>query len=65
MFSQNFRTLAEDIGAALGCLAHVTELHRVAAGPYREDRMRTLEAVRDGGGHQALDTSVLLRAMQA
>ena len=56
------RTLAEDIGAALGCLAHVIELHRVAAGPYREDRMHTLEAleaVRDEGGHQALDELLL------
>ena len=56
------RTLAEDIGEALGCLGHVAELHRVAAGPYREDRMHTLEsleAVRDEGGHKALDELLL------
>ena len=56
------RTLAEDIGEALGCLAHVIELHRVAAGPYNEESMHsleTLEEVRDGGGHSALDELLL------
>lgn len=56
------RTLAEDIGEALGCLAYVAELHRTAAGPYVEDSMHTLEQleeVRDGGGHSALDKLLL------
>jgi tRNA pseudouridine55 synthase len=37
------RTLAEDIGKALGCGAHVTELRRVAAGPFTQDEMVTFE----------------------
>ena len=56
------RTLAEDIGEALGCLAHVAELHRLKAGPYTEHQMHTLEeleAIRDGGGHKALDEHLL------
>lgn len=56
------RTLAEDIGEALGCLAHVFELHRVKAGPYTEHQMHTLEeleAIRDEGGHKALDELLL------
>lgn len=38
------RTLAEDIGEALGCGAHVTELRRLGVGPY------------DGAGMVDLDT---------
>ena len=56
------RTLAEDIGEALGCLAHVIELHRLAAGPYDEEQMHTLEALeeaRDSSGHAALDELLL------
>jgi tRNA pseudouridine55 synthase len=37
------RTLAEDIGEALGCGAHVTGLRRTLVGPYREDQMVTME----------------------
>ncbi len=40
------RTLAEDIGEALGCGAHVARLRRTAAGPYRLDEMLELEEVR-------------------
>lgn len=36
------RTLAEDIGAALGCGAHVSYLCRTGLGPYNETQMRTL-----------------------
>ena len=56
------RTLAEDIGIALGCLGHVAELHRIKAGPYTEHQSYTLEQmeeVRDGGGHKALDELLL------
>ncbi len=56
------RTLVEDIGNALGCLAYVADLHRIKAGPYHETRAYTLEeleAIRDGGGHQALDQILL------
>ena len=56
------RTLAEDIGIALGCLGHVAELHRIKAGPYTEHQSYTLEQleeIRDGGGHAALDELLL------
>ena len=43
------RTLAEDIGAALGCGAHLAALRRTACGPLRLDDAITLEAL------QALD----------
>jgi tRNA pseudouridine55 synthase len=37
------RTLAEDIGKKLGCGAHVKNLQRVGAGPFRAEQMITLE----------------------
>jgi tRNA pseudouridine55 synthase len=37
------RTLAEDIGRKLGTLAHLIELRRTAAGPFRIDEAITLE----------------------
>ena len=52
------RTLAEDIGAALGCGAHVTELRRLGVGPYDEAGMIALDRVSDlaaGQGVAALD----------
>jgi len=36
------RTLAEDLGAALGCGAHVRALHRHIAGPFTEQETMTL-----------------------
>jgi len=39
------RTLAEDIGAALGCGAHLAALRRTASGPLRLDDAITLEAL--------------------
>ena len=52
------RTLAEDIGEALGCGAHVTALRRTGVGPYGSDGlidMETLETTVSEGGQQALD----------
>ncbi|WP_409072614.1 tRNA pseudouridine(55) synthase TruB [Methylibium sp. Pch-M] len=43
------RTLAEDLGRALGCGAHLSALRRVASGPVRLDGAITIEAL------QALD----------
>lgn len=37
------RTLAEDIGRALGCGAHVAGLRRTGSGPFREDEMTGME----------------------
>lgn len=56
------RTLLEDIGEALGCGAHVTMLRRLAVGPYEEEQswtLEALEALRDQGGHKALDEKLL------
>jgi len=39
------RTLAEDIGAMLGCGAHLTGLRRTRTGPLRLDRAVTLEQI--------------------
>jgi len=52
------RTIADDLGEALGCGAHVTALRRLSVGPFEIEETHTfeaLEAVRDGGGHRALD----------
>lgn len=39
------RTLAQDLGEALGCGAHVSALHRVQSGPFEESQTLTLEAL--------------------
>ena len=39
------RTLAEDIGAVLGCGAHLSALRRTATGPFRIDQAVTLDAL--------------------
>jgi tRNA pseudouridine55 synthase len=65
------RTLAEDIGACLGCGGHVIGLRRTGVGPYIEGEtrfvtMEELEAARDAGAGseapqhwQPLDTRLL------
>jgi tRNA pseudouridine55 synthase len=55
------RTLAEDIGAALGCGAHLSALRRTKAGPFNIDRAVTAEQVRAacGEGDKALDALLL------
>jgi len=52
------RTLAEDLGCELGCGAHVASLHRLAAGPFRDDQTITLaqlETLREGKRAEELD----------
>jgi tRNA pseudouridine55 synthase len=55
------RTLAEDIGEQLGCGAHVEVLRRTGVGPFREDEMRSAEAlqVAAAAGSIALDAMLL------
>lgn len=56
------RVLAEDIGAALGCGAHVAALRRTGVGGFDTRRMVTLEDLRDlaeGGGLEALDARLV------
>ncbi len=56
------RSLAEDIGEALGCGAHVSALRRLESGPYTESgaiSLDELRAIKDGGGFDALDDCLL------
>ena len=56
------RTLAEDIGEALGCVAHVAALRRTGVGPYDGSHMIALEELRrlaGSGDHAALDGLLL------
>ena len=59
------RTLAEDLGEALGCGASVEALRRIGAGPFTADDMTELAALESlaEGGAEALDA--LLRPMEA
>lgn len=56
------RSLAEDIGEALGCGAHVVMLRRLSHGPFVAPTMVTLEQleqVLESGGHEAIDRLLL------
>lgn len=56
------RTLVEDLGALLGCGAHVAELRRTQAGPFglaQAISLEELEAVHAEGGAEALDRFLL------
>ena len=55
------RTLAEDLGTALGCGASVLSLRRIGVGPFTADdmmAMKTLESLAETGP-SALDASLL------
>ncbi len=55
------RTLAEDIGEALGCGAHVTALRRTGVGPYGDDGLVSMEALEKLAeeGFDAMDSLLL------
>jgi len=55
------RTLAEDLGEALGCGAHVVALRRTGVGPYTDLPMYTMEELERVAeqGHAALDALLL------
>src|SRR5690606_23345612 len=56
------RSIAEDLGAVLGCGAHVKTLHRVATGAFDESQTVTLEmleATYEQGGYAVLDNYLL------
>lgn len=56
------RSIAEDLGVALGCGGHVKTLHRLAAGLFNETQtvtLETLEAAYAQGGYEALDDFLL------
>ncbi len=52
------RTLAEDLGKALGSVAHVSQLRRTRAGPFTEDMavaLTTVEALKQSDAHAEMD----------
>lgn len=53
------RSLAEDLGAALGCGAHVSALRRLAAGPYEEGQATTLAELCETNDMQEMDALLL------
>lgn len=56
------RSIAEDLGFALGCGAHVKTLHRSAAGLFGENQcfsFEQLETEHERGAYQALDALLL------
>ncbi|MCI0400514.1 MAG: tRNA pseudouridine(55) synthase TruB [Gammaproteobacteria bacterium] len=55
------RTLAEDVGAALGCGAHVCALRRVGAGPFDASEMVALDVLEQlkSEGLKALDAKLV------
>lgn len=56
------RSLVEDLGEALGCGAHVSELRRIQAGPFDQAQQITLaqlEQLHAEGGAEALDHLLL------
>ncbi|MEL6582534.1 MAG: tRNA pseudouridine(55) synthase TruB [Pseudomonadota bacterium] len=53
------RSIARDLGEALGCLGHVTELRRVWSGPFDLEDAVTLQTVEDEAKTAALDTRLL------
>lgn len=53
------RSLAEDLGAALGCGGHVSGLRRLAAGPYQEEQSISFERLNAIDSPEALDALLL------
>ncbi|MCE8035878.1 tRNA pseudouridine(55) synthase TruB [Billgrantia tianxiuensis] len=53
------RTLAEDIGRALGCGAHITALRRLATGPFDSEGMLPLEALEALSGQDEREAALL------
>ncbi len=56
------RSIAEDLGFALGCGAHVKVLHRSGSGAFAEEQCITLEALEaefEQGSYEALDKHLL------
>lgn len=53
------RSIARDLGAALGCLGHVQWLRRTWSGPFRAEDGVTLAQIDAEAGTEALDTRLL------
>ncbi|MGC2200755.1 MAG: tRNA pseudouridine(55) synthase TruB [Stellaceae bacterium] len=53
------RALARDLGIALGTLAHIAELRRLAVGPFSQDQAIALDSITEHG-HITMDCRYLL-----
>ena len=53
------RSIAHDLGIALGCGAHIQELVRTASGPFRIDQARTLEELQELKNEGRLEEAIL------
>lgn len=53
------RSIARDLGQALGCLGHVLWLRRVWSGPFEADKGVSLETIEAGAKTPALDAHLL------
>jgi tRNA pseudouridine55 synthase len=53
------RSLARDLGRALGCLGHVSALRRTRVGPFAEADATTLGALEEGAGDPARLSAIL------
>ncbi|MEL6642349.1 MAG: tRNA pseudouridine(55) synthase TruB [Pseudomonadota bacterium] len=53
------RAIARDLGQALGCLGHVTQLRRIWSGPFDVGQAITLDDIEDAARTTALDTYLL------
>jgi len=54
------RSLARDLGEALGCGAHIASLRRLWVEPFRQPRMHTLDALQALAGDEAALDALLL-----
>ncbi len=59
------RTLAEDVGKAIGCGAHVSQLRRTEVGPFRADDMVSLDEVRERAEQRPRQLDELLLPIEA
>lgn len=57
------RTLAEDIGNALGCGAHVKTLRRLATGPFSEQQMVTVTDIEHAAARCSEDNAAALHQL--
>lgn len=53
------RSVARDLGAALGCHGHVRKLRRIWSGPFEADQGLTLAQIEEMARNEALDTHLL------
>lgn len=53
------RSIARDLGESLGCFGHVTELRRIAAGPFRIEDAISFDLLDEFGNRSASESALL------